>query len=308
MSQVLKLITCTALAAVFATSAQASLIVFDADFNASTETGATVTANATVSNLDAGTATGSWALSGAGGGTPGAIIDNVAAGTGTDNAFAFDLGISGAANNRATGLFTEAVDISAGDTLSFEFDLYASRQGNGRQVRLALQNANGASGNAYVMIFQLNPSKTFRWLNTSNGQTIVSTSTGVNDGFQNAADGSYLSWTEGVGIGVKIDVSGQTTLSDTGGGPPTTGATISIDWDNDGVFDAGDGDIVGVDMGPRLGGITSIDRFELFYGGSGGNRGAYIDNISADKTPIPEPASLAILSLGGLMMARRRRA
>ena len=283
----------------------ADVIVFDADFNASTETGATVTDNASVANLNAGTSVGSWALSGSGGGNPGAIIDNVAAGTGTDNALAFDNGISGATNDRVTGLFTETVDLSAGHTLSFEFDMYASRQGNGRQVRLALQDSNGSSGNAYVMVFQLNPSKTFRWLNTSNGQTVVSTSTGVNDGFKNAADGNYLSWSEGVGIGVKIDVSGMTTLSDTGGGPPTTGAKISIDWDNDGVFDAGDGDIVDVDMGPRLGGVTSIDRFELFYGGSGGNRGAYYDNFTADKT-IPEPASFALIALGGLMLVRRR--
>ena len=280
----------------------AGTIVFDADFNASTETGPTVTDNASVSNLDAGTAIGSWALSGSGGGNPGAIIDNVAGGTGSDNAFVFDLGISGSSSDRATGLLSETVDLSAGDSLSFEFDIYASRQGSGRQVRLSLQDSNGAGGgNAYVIPFQINSGasgKTFRWLNTSNGQTVAASSNGVNNGFANASDGNYLSWSTGIGIGVKIDVSGMTTLSDTGGGPPTTGATISIDWDNDGVFDAGDGDVVGVDIGPRTGGISSIDRFELFYGGSSGNRGAYFDNFLAEKSVIPEPASLALVGLG----------
>lgn len=296
---------------VFVANASAATI-FDADFNGSTEVVGAVTDNASVANLDAGTAVGSWALSGSGGGNPGAIIDNAAS---DNNAFVLDTGVSGSGADRARGNFTETVGLHSGVGATLEFDIYAARQGaSNRQVRVSLDDPSGEK--AYVLIFQAlgNTSgmtqKRFTWLDTSNGQnTIVTNVAGPNTFFLNPADGSYLGWTDtgpsepAVPIRVKIEVDGATTLSDTGGGPPTTGAKVTIDWDGDGVINGADGDIADFVIGPRKGGVQQLSSLELFYGG-GGNRGAYFDNI----TVTPEPASLALLALGGLMMVRRRTA
>ncbi len=299
MSNVLKLILCTAVMAAISSSAHAAL--FEADFNASTAVSGTLTANATLANLNAGTATGSWLLSNA---EPGAIIGD---GSG-DNAFVYDTAIAGGATNKARGLLTSNVPLTGGgDVLSMEFDILAARQGTtSRQVRFSLDSATNTK--AYVLIFRANGktsgvnTKSFTWLNTSNGQEVVITNVGgPNTGFLNPAVDSYPGSANT--IGVKIDVSGATTLSDTGGGPPTTGAKVTIDWDNDGVIEAGDGDVADFVIGPRNGGISDINSFEIFLGGSG-NRGAYIDNIVVT----PEPASLALIGLGGLMMTRRRKA
>jgi PEP-CTERM motif len=52
-----------------------------------------------------------------------------------------------------------------------------------------------------------------------------------------------------------------------------------------------------------LGTIGTFNAFEIRMGGSGG-----IDNIATDGTPVPEPASVALLTLGliGIAFARRR--
>lgn len=275
----------------FAFSAQA-VTVFDADFNGSTpiSAGTGLIDNADPTNLNAGTTTGSWVLSGSGGGNPGAVVGN---GSG-DNALVVDSDVSGDITDRITGLFDQSIDLAGGTGLNFEFDVYASRQGNdNREMRLALQDSSGTGGNAYVLVFDLATNKAFDWLNTSNTKANVSTATGINSGFTNPAVDSYLSWGSGLPIHVQIEVSGQTTESDTGGGSPTTGALLSIDWDNDGTFDATDGDVEMIQIGPRSGGIAAIDRFELFYGGSN-FRGAYFDNFFAETATIslPEPGDV----------------
>ena len=66
--------------------------------------------------------------------------------------------------------------------------------------------------------------------------------------------------------------------------------TFSLD------FDAGD--FSGGTEGTAL-------SFQIGGGGLPGNRGTYVDNISF--TLVPEPGSLALLGLGGLLIARRRR-
>lgn len=285
------LVTCTSLATT----------IFEADFNASTETGPTVTNNASVSNLNAGTAVGTWSLTGPGGQDPGAIVDNVPGGAGTDNAFVFDSGLSGGFGNQVLGLFSQTVDLADNEILKLDFDIYASRAGANKEVRLALKNANGT--NAYVLIFDHSGNNRFRWINTSNGATTITSEGPVNGGFTNASDGSYLSWSSGTTIGVSIEIAGPT-LSDTGSGPATTGGKVSIDWDNDGVIEAADNDVANIDIGPRVGGINSIDRFSLFYGGSGtGAKGAYFDNFVA--TVVPEPGTLLLLVFGGLALRRR---
>jgi hypothetical protein len=44
------------------------------------------------------------------------------------------------------------------------------------------------------------------------------------------------------------------------------------------------------------------------YGGQYPNDSGYIDNFSVQMVPVPEPASLSLLGLGGLLLIRRRRA
>lgn len=270
-----------------ATASHAATI-FSADFNASTEIVGAVTDNADVTNLDAGTGMGSWALSGSGGGNPGAIIDNAAS---DNNAFVFDQGVSGNPADRATGLFTDVVDLDMGEGVRVEFDIYASRQGNNKQVRLGLQGPGGSGEQVYVLIFNQSTTKSFGWLNTSNSIVTATTSTGINSGFANPTDGSYLSWGSGVPIHVELTALPGTTIN-----AATTGGLLTVDWDSDGVIEAGDGDVANVPIGPRTAGRTDIDRFELFYGGTSGNRGAYVDNFNA--TTIPEPSNMM---LGGLL-------
>lgn len=62
-----------------------------------------------------------------------------------------------------------------------------------------------------------------------------------------------------------------------------------------------------------LTGLTGSEAVSLRFsnttggGGSPWERTALVDNVSIDATPVPEPGSLALLSLGGLAMLRRRR-
>ena len=276
------------------------VVYFQADFNDSTAVDANsgLVANATIANLNAGTQAGSWAFTGAAASTieRGAIVSNP---SNTDNAFVFDQGISGGDDRRAQGLFTQTVDIASGDFLRFEFDIFATRQGapdNGRQIRIALTDSTGlvGGGRAYVLIFNQSAGgsdKEFRWLSTTNTQPSISTQADV--GFQNAAVDNYQTWdwADGNATRVRIDVLGQTTVAAPGG------ALVSIDWNGDGTWDT-----FNEPIGARDAGVTSIDRFELFYSGTNA-KGAYIDKIIA----IPEPSAALLGALGLLGLLRRRR-
>ena len=293
-------ITTTALLVTLGFSPHAfGVVYFQADFNDSTavDAGSGLIDNADINNLNAGTQVGSWAFTGGNLSEPrGAIVSNP---SNTDNAFVFDTGISGGDNRRATGLFSQTVDIASGNALRFEFDIFATRQGapdNGRQVRLALTDSGGTSGGsrAYLLIFNQSAGgddKEFRWLSTSNDQFSITSQADV--GFQNAAVDNYQTWPWAGGnpTRVRIDVLGQTTVAEPGG------AQVSVDWNGNGTWDT-----FNEPIGARDAGVTSIDRFELFYSGSNA-KGAYIDNIIA----IPEPsvALLGALGLLGLLRSRR---
>ncbi len=253
--------------------------VFQADFNASTavdeESG--LVANADLDNLNAGTAVGSWAFTGAADPSipRGAIVSNPDR---SENAFVFDDGISGATPRRATGLFSQPVNIDNGDTLRFEFDIFPTRQGaeGNRQVRLALTDSEGTTGGsrAYLLIFNMSAQgadKEFLWLSSGNDQNSISIQEGV--GFQNADVDNYQTWdwADGNPIRVRIDVLGMATITTPGR------ALVSIDWNGDGTWETEDFPIGGRDVG-----VTLIDRFELFYSGFESTpKGAYLDNIIA---------------------------
>lgn len=270
----------------FTTTCEA-VVVFDADFNGSTAVTGSVSANADAVNLNAGTTVGTWTTSGAG--NPGAIISD---GSG-NNAFVFDNVVSGDASNRARGGFSSSVDLAGGTGLTLDFDIRASRQGGtDRQIRLSLDDASNTKG--YVLIFRENGqsggqnTKSFSWLTTDNTQTVVTTNVGgPNTGFNNPGVDNYSPDST---IGVTLEVIGQSTLSDPGSDPPATGAFLTLDWDNDGMIEASDGDLSSIPIGPRTGDVTELSSLELFYGGSG-SRGAYLDNFMVDtgfvSAPIP---------------------
>uniref|UniRef100_UPI003567546E hypothetical protein n=1 Tax=Pontiella sp. TaxID=2837462 RepID=UPI003567546E len=78
--------------------------VFEANFDAAPPIGS-LAANASKSNLDAGTAVGSWTVSDT---TPGAIISDGA----SDHAFMFDRALAGAYGISASGVFARSVDLA----------------------------------------------------------------------------------------------------------------------------------------------------------------------------------------------------
>ena len=66
------------------------------------------------------------------------------------------------------------------------------------------------------------------------------------------------------------------------------------------------GSLIGDDLGFRNDVDVSLAAFQTF---SGARQTASIDNLILDDgSPIPEPASLALLALGGVALLGRRRA
>ncbi len=267
-----KMVICLGALLPFAYGAQAATVVFDANFNASTAITGSVTDNATVANLNAGTSVGSWVLSGAGGGNPGAIVANS---NHNNNAFVFDSVIAGSVfNDLVRGNLTQSVSLTSNEALVFEFDLFASRAGNERHVRLALQDS--AQNDAYIFVFHIDnvPPMQIGYVNSS-GTVVLPSSYAIS--FVNPAVDSYLkSWT--ASPHVKIVIGTGATGSNT--------STLSVDWNGDGVYTDVDDD-ADITFGHRTANLTNITSFELRYGGNSGNKGAYFDNfIALQSDPI----------------------
>ncbi len=283
---------CMGLAAVamFAGSVSAG-VIFSADFDASTAVSGSVTANATVPNLEAGTSVGTWSNTSGGNPPTGAIISDGAG----DNAFAFDSPTAGG-TFISTANFTEDLEIANGATI--EFDIYAARQGGGRDVVFQFRNATNQI--SYNFRFELDNSKHFEFVETGGAATRLATAPDGQTGsdFKNpAVDGYKNGFTP---IHVKIDLLGtnaSTVLDDESG-------RLSVDWEGDGNF-TGPNDVQNVAFSPRNAGIAEITKIRLGYNGSG-SRGIWLDNLVV--TEVPEPASLALIGLGGLAMLRRRKA
>ena len=124
-------------------------IVFDADFDASSGVTTSVSANASVTNLNSGSSIGSWNLPGS---APGAIISD----GGSNNAFVFDKVTSGSSTNSAEAILDRSIALRS-ETLTVEMDFYAVRQANGQSVVFSLDDASG--NKAYEFVFRMNNTK-----------------------------------------------------------------------------------------------------------------------------------------------------
>lgn len=234
--------------------ATAQSTVFEANFDAATAVSGSVTANATKSNLDAGTSVGSWTVDAS---PPGAIISNAA---NTNNAFVFDKATSGLSANSVMANFSQAVNLNS-QTMSLEMDLYAVRQANNQAVVFSVGDSSGNS--LFEFTFRMNNNKQFLAPGFA-GTLSTTNATGVNNGLNNPAVNGYLSWGTTM-IQVKLDISSPTV------------AQLSIDWNDDGDYaDAGEWSDINIEPQSNL--ISSISSLSISNLASV-NGGAWIDNV-----------------------------
>ncbi|MFA9479986.1 PEP-CTERM sorting domain-containing protein [Phycisphaerales bacterium AB-hyl4] len=80
--------------------------------------------------------------------------------------------------------------------------------------------------------------------------------------------------------------------------------TLEYNPSNDEVIVTRNDSLVGSFIGSQ--GLGELDTFEIRLGNTGGAPVRYFDNFQIEGTMIPEPGSLALLSLGALALMRRR--
>ena len=61
---------------------------------------------------------------------------------------------------------------------------------------------------------------------------------------------------------------------------------------------------IDLDFGLSLADLADLNRFQIR---TGGTSKMYIDNLSIDTIAVPEPATLALMSLGGLLLRRKKK-
>ena len=251
-----------------ASLAPGQTVVFEADFDSATAVSGSVTANATASNLNAGTAVGNWTSATS---PSGAVISD----GGSQKAFVFDKATSGVSENSVKANLSQAVDLAT-DSLTLEMDLYAVRQAGNQIVNFSLDDANGNQG--YEFGFQMNNNKRFLATGPFGEGAIATTNgTGVNNGFKNPAVDGFRTWSPNSMVHVKLEVAGL--LSNAG----SRVAELSIDWNGDGDY-ADESEWVAVDLEPKSTEVAAISALRIFNA-SNLNGGAWIDNLTMTSAP-----------------------
>lgn len=266
-------------------SAQAS-VVFDADFTGSPlpDDSGTRDLNVSAADLNAGTAVGSWSFDGS----------------------ATDAGVLNAGNNALTspslslddvegdvtvltGAFSSAGDIGSGNTVTYAWDWAVSRGGGNKDYVFSALSGGTA---AYQISWQASTRNVF-WVDTDGDSHLI-----ANLNATSYFQGSKVLRNANNDLGVELLITDGGVDNGDGTG---TGATISLDTDNDGIFD-----VISV-IGPSTAGLTSLDGLSFALEGTGTNRGQRIAEVSAVSI-VPEPSSLALAITGAACMLWRRRA
>lgn len=190
-------------------------------------------------------------------------------------------------------VFTDTLSLAGSNTVTFSFDVAARRtNGNSKTHKVTGYDSNGDE------VFQLVLGDSDEYGNgggdrqrpgfgTSSGTTVLPAP---------STPGSFW-WgadTNPTTFAVTPDASFDLTIGNGGWDVTTTkqgGASTYSTASPLALFNGG----------------TATDLVSISIVSNGANAGNYWDNFQVDGTVVPEPGSLALLGLGGLMMVKRRR-
>lgn len=261
-------------------------LVFNADFAGSPlpDVGGIRDLTATAPDLNAGTSVGSWSFDGT---ATDAGILNIGTGSSTP-ALAFD--DSEADVDVLTGTFSTSSTIGTGSTVTYAWDWALSRTGGNKEV---VFSALSGATSAYQITWQASTRNVF-WVDTDGDRNLIANLSATSYFRARASQRNPA-----LDLGIQLVIADGGTDNGDGTG---TGATISLDTNNDGTFD-----LVSV-IGPSTEGLTSLDGLSYSFAGTGNNKGQHIAEVSVNaNSSIPEPTSLAVIFGSGVCVLSRHR-
>ncbi|BDS06292.1 hypothetical protein NT6N_13320 [Oceaniferula spumae] len=247
-------------------SAQGGTTIYAIDFDSVT----TGSVNAsTLSAAGTGTTTAAWYLNPGRGAAY--TIENDNSGNGDKALLADDTNGGNANKQQFTGInFDNTFDLTSLDasgSLNVSITTATRRNGNNKNLQFQLANSTGSIG--FLLAWSNNGTVAV------NGTTFSPASAATN--FENV--NPWNSTSDQV-FDLNVSIANDSSFTGNFGGVAFTGNLANS--------------------------VTDIDRIQLYSGGSaGGNKGAYLSNITV--TAIPEPSSSALLALTGLGFIHRRR-
>lgn len=260
-------------------------VVFNADFSGSPlpDNGGIRDLDVSAADLNAGTSVGNWSFDGT---ASDAGVLNAGNAALVNPALALDS--SEGDVEVLTGAFSSSSAIGGGNTVTYAWDWAISRGGGNKDY---VFSALSGGTSAYQILWEADTRNVF-WIDTDGDQNLI-----ANLSASSYFRGSKVLRNPATGLGVQVVVADGGIDNGDGTG---LGATVSLDIDNDGVFD-----VVGV-IGPSLAGLTELDGLSYGFAGTGLPRGQHIADVSAVSV-VPEPSSLSLIFAGGVCMLWRRR-